>query len=335
MACLSPNCKAIVKTHWSHICEQLLSGRYRPEAVRQVAIPKASGGTRMLGIPTVMDRMIQQAIHQVLQPIYERTFSDSSYGFRTGRSAQQAIVKAREHVRSGHGYVVDMDLEKFFDTVNHDVLMHRLWRRLKDKTLLKLIRRYLQAGLLVGGLTGQRTEGMPQGGPLSPLLSNFLLGEVDKELEQRGHCFVRYADDCNIYVKSQAAGERVLRSVTSFLNKRLKLKVNREKSAVARPWERSFLDYSFTRHREARLKIAGSSLKRCKGKLKELFRQGRGQSVKKTIMKLKPLLQGWLEYFKYSEVKGVFEELDGLPKKKIAVGLLATLEENQEHANAN
>jgi len=307
------------KVHWPRIREQLLSGTYQPQAVRQVEIAKPNGGKRTLGIPTVMDRLIQQAIHQVLQPIYDRRFSESSYGFRPGRNEHQAVTKAREHIRSGYRYVVDMDLEEFFDTVNHDVLMHRLWKRLEDKRLLKLIRRYLQSGIMLGGVSSMRTQGMMQGGPLSPLLSNILLDELDKELERRGHRFVRYADDCNIYVKSQASGERVLRSLESFLSKRLKLKVNRKKSAVARAWERTFLGYSFTRHREAKLKIAKDSIKRFKRNLKEVFRQGRGQSVKRTIEKLKPILQGWLHYFKYSEVKSVFEELDGWLRRKLRV----------------
>lgn len=311
--------KVYCQAHWPRIREALLSGKYQPQPIRSVEIPKPTGGKRMLGIPTVMDRLIQQAIHQILQPIYDQTFSSSSYGFRPGRNAHQAVTKAREHVRSGYRFVVDMDLEKFFDTVNHDVLMHRLWKRLQDKSLLKLIRRYLQAGILVGGLSNPRTQGMPQGGPLSPLLSNILLDELDKELEKRDHRFVRYADDCNIYVKSQAAGDRVLRSIESFLSKHLKLKVNRKKSAVARPWERTFLGYSFTRHREAKLKIARDSIKRFKRNLKVVFRQGRGQSVSKTIIKLKPILQGWLHYFKYSEVKGVFEALDGWLRRKLRV----------------
>ena len=233
----------------------------------------------MLGIPTVIDRLIQQALHQVLSPLFEPSFSESSYGFRPHRSAQQAVLKAREYVRAGRRWVVDIDLEKFFDRVNHDVLMSRLARRIKDKRVLRLIRRYLQAGMMSNGLATVRREGTPQGGPLSPLLSNILLDELDKELERRGHKFCRYADDCNIYVRSRSAGERVMKSLTSFLERRLRLQVNAEKSAVARPWERKFLGYSLTWHRQSRLKVAASSVQRLKEKLREIFRRGRGRNL--------------------------------------------------------
>lgn len=229
-----------LKANWEQTKADLLAGRYRPRAVRGVDIPKPGGGTRMLGIPTVLDRLIQQAIHQVLSPLWEPEFSDHSHGFRPGRSAHQAVKAAQGHVEAGPRWVVDMDLEKFFDRVNHDILMARLARKIRDKTLLRLIRCYLEPGMMDGGIIEPRTEGTPQGGPLSPLLSNILLDDLDKELERRGHRFERYADDCNIYVKSKAAGERVLSSVTKFVEKKLRLRVNAAKSAVARPWKRKF-----------------------------------------------------------------------------------------------
>ena len=311
--------RAYLHEHWPRIKAELLADEYHPQPVLKVEIPKPGNkGMRMLGIPTVVDRLIQQALQEVLSPFFEPSFSESSYGFRPHRSAQQAVLKAREYVREGGRWVVDIDLEKFFDRVNHDILMSRIARRIKDKRVLRLIRRYLQAGMMSAGLTTVRREGTPQGGPLSPLLSNILLDELDKELERRGHKFCRYADDCNIYVQSQSAGERVIQSITSFLDRRLRLKVNAEKSAVARPWERKFLGYSLTSNREPRVKVAKESVKRLKGKLREIFRRGRGRNLGKLIGdELTPLLRGWMNYFRLAEVKGIFAELDSWIRRKL------------------
>ena len=311
--------RTYLREHWLRIKEELLAGSYQPQPVLKVEIPKPGGkGMRMLGIPTVVDRLLQQALHQVLSPLFEPHFSESSYGFRPQRSAHQAVLKARQYVREGRRWVVDMDLEKFFDRVNHDILMSRLARRIKDKRVLRLIRRYLQAGMMSNGLTTGRREGTPQGGPLSPLLSNILLDELDKELERRGHKFCRYADDCNVYVQSRSAGARVRKSLTIFLERRLRLKVNAEKSAVARPWDRKFLGYSVTSQRESRLKVAPGSVQRLKEKLREIFRRGRGRNLGKLIEEeLTPLLRGWMNYFRLAEVKGIFEELDSWIRRKL------------------
>jgi len=306
-----------LKAHWPHIREDLLEGRYMPKPVRGVEIPKPGGGMRQLGIPTVMDRLIQQAMHQMLMPLFDPGFSASSYGFRPGRRAHDAVLAARAHMAEGRRFVVDLDLEKFFDRVNHDVLMARVARRVGDKRVLRLIRRYLQAGLMTGGLTTARSEGTPQGGPLSPLLSNILLDDLDKELERRGHAFCRYADDCNIYVRTRRAGERVMASVTRFLAERLRLKVNAAKSAVDRPWVRTFLGYTVTAHKQPRLRVAAKSVVRLRRKLRTALRQGRGRSLAHTIEDLTPILRGWLQYFRLAETKGVFEELDGWMRRKL------------------
>ena len=309
--------KSYLQTHWLRIKEELLAGQYTPLPVKRIDIPKPGGGTRMLGIPCVIDRVIQQAIHQSLQPIFDGDFSEQSYGFRPNRSAHQAVTQAKEYLAQGCRWVVDMDLEKFFDKVNHDVLMARIARKVEDKPLLRVIRCYLQTGMLEAGIVSQRVEGTPQGSPLSPLLSNILLDDLDKELERRGHKFCRYADDCNIYVRSKRAGERVLTSITRFLEKHLKLQVNREKSAVDRPWKRKFLGYSFTWHKQPKLKVAAASVKRFKAKLKEQFRKGRGRNLERLMETLTPILRGWINYFRLAEVKGIFEELDGWIRRKL------------------
>lgn len=307
------------KEHWPRIREEILGGRYVPQPVRKVEIPKPGGGTRMLGIPSAIDRLIQQALSQVLTPIFDPTFSDESFGFRPGRSTHDAVLRAREHIAAGYRWVVDLDLEKFFDQVNHDILMARVARRVGDKRVLLLIRRFLQAGIMEDGLVSPRTKGTPQGGPLSPLMSNILLDELDKELERRGHRFVRYADDTNVYVKSQKAGERVMVSLERFLSKRLRLRVNRTKSAVARPWKRQFLGFSVTSNMEPRLKVAPKAVQRLKKKLRPLFRQARGNNLTTTVEALNPKLQGWIAYYRLASVTGVFKQLDSWIRRKFRV----------------
>lgn len=282
-----------VEANWVRVKQDLLAGRYRPQPVRRVDIPKPQGGVRTLGVPTVVDRLIQQALHQVMQPIFEPAFSGSSYGFRPGRSAQQAVAQATEHIRSGKRWVVDMDLEKFFDRVNHDVLMARVARQVKDRKVLHLIRRFLQAGMMADGVETTREQGTPQGGPLSPLLSNILLADLDRELERRDLSFCRYADDCNIYVRSQRAGQRTMAGITAFLAERLKLSVNATKSAVARPWERKFLGYSVSR--ALKIRIAKPSIDRLRHAVGEICAQGRGRALTDTIKRLNPILRELLQ----------------------------------------
>jgi RNA-directed DNA polymerase len=309
--------RGFLKEHWAGIKERLLTGSYEPQPVRRVDIPKPGGGTRMLGIPTVLDRLIQQAIHQILSPIWEGEFSEHSYGFRPGRSAAQAVRAAQGHVNAGKRWVVDLDLEKFFDRVNHDVLMARVARRVNDRRMLALIRGYLKSGILAGGVVEARTEGTPQGGPLSPLLSNILLDDLDRELERRGHRFCRYADDCNVYVGSRAAGERVMRTLTRFLKEHLRLSVNLTKSAVDRPWNRKFLGFSFTSQRVSRIKAAPQSVERFRDKLRQRFREGRGRDLRRFLEELQPQLRGWAGYFSIAETRGVFDELDQWIRRKL------------------
>src|ERR1700676_282829 len=299
-----------LKQHWPAIREQLLNGTYEPQPVRRVEIEKQDGsGMRKLGIPTVLDRFIQQAVMQVLQRRWDRTFSDYSYGLRPGRSAQQAVAQAQQYIAAGHGWCVDLDLEKFFDRVNHDKLMGQIAKRVEDKRLLKLIRAFLNAGVMENGLVSPSVEGTPQGGPLSPLLSNLVLDELDRELERRGHRFVRYADDCNVYVSSERAGQRVMESVTRFITQKLKLKVNETKSAVARPQERKFLGFSFSPGPEVKRVIAPKALDRFKRRVREITRRAKGVSMKTTIEELAPYMRGWRGYFGFCETPEVLLSL--------------------------
>lgn len=315
------NLRQHILEKWSSIKEAILQGTYEPMPVRRVEIPKPDGGTRLLGIPTVTDRLIQQAIAQILSPIYDRTFSEHSYGFRPNRSAHDAVRKAKDYIEDGYRWVVDMDLEKFFDKVNHDRLMSTLAKRMSDKLLLKLIRKYLQAGVMINGVVSTTDEGTPQGGPLSPLLSNIVLDELDKELETRGHKFIRYADDCNIYVKSKRAGERTMASVQRFVEGKLRLKVNEKKSAVDRPWRRKFLGFSFTSSRKPKIRIAKQSLKRMKAKVKEITSRKMPYSMEYRLKKLNQYLTGWCGYFALADTASIFEKLDGWIRRRLRMCL--------------
>src|SRR5262250_343962 len=307
-----------LEQHWPIMREQLLKGTYEPKPVRRVEIEKPDGGgMRKLGIPTVLDRFVQQAVMQVLQRQWDPTFSDRSYGFRPGRSAHQAVAQAQQYIAEGHSWCVDLDLEKFFDRVNHDKLMGQIAKRVADKRLLKLIRAFLNAGVLKNGLVSPSVEGTPQGGPLSPLLSNLVLDELDRELERRGHRFVRYADDCNLYVGSERAGQRVMESVTRFITHRLKLKVNQAKSAVARPGQRKFLGFSFTGEREPRRRIAPKAIARFKERIREQTRRTRGISLRQMVKEIVPYLRGWLGYFGDCQTPSVLRDLEQWLRRRL------------------
>lgn len=301
-----------LQEHWPQIRTKLLEGSYKPQPVKEVKIPKGKGKQRRLGIPTVLDRVILQAISQVLQGQWDKRFSESSYGFRPGRNQHQAIRKAQDYIKEGNTYLVDIDLEKFFDRVNHDMLMGKIAKRIEDKRLLKLLRAYLNSGILMeNGVVVKKTEGTPQGSPLSPLLSNLFLDELDKELEKRGHKFVRFADDCNIYVQSPRAAERVKESVSRFIEKKLKLRINEEKSAASRPHKRKFLGFSFTAGKEPRRRIAPESIKRFKAKIRQITRRKRSGKFKEIIQQLNVYIRGWLSYFGYCETRSVLRTLEG------------------------
>ena len=306
-----------LEQHWPTIREQLMSGTYEPKPVKRVEIPKPDGGVRKLGIPTVLDRFVQQAVQQVLQQQWDPTFSEHSYGFRPGRSAQQAVAQAQQYIAEGYGWCVDFDLEKFFDRVNHDKLMGQIAKRVGDKRLLKLIRAFLNAGVMENGLVSPSVEGTPQGGPLAPLLSNLVLDELDRELERRGHRCVRYADDSNIYVRSERAGQRVMESVKRFITEKLKLKVNESKSAVAKPQERKFLGFSFTDGKEPKRKIAPKAIDRFKERIREITHRSRGRSMEQVTAELARYVRGWRGYFGFCETPSVLRRLDSWVRRRV------------------
>lgn len=310
--------RPFLKDHWPEIRKELLNGTYQPKPVRRVEIPKPDGtGVRLLGVPSVLDRLIQQALLQILNPIFDPTFSPYSYGFRPRCKAQSAVKQAQQYIQGGYRWVVDLDLEKFFDKVNHDILMSRLARRIKDRRVLLLIRRYLQAGVMSKGCHIETEQGTPQGGPLSPLLANITLNELDWELMHRGHRFARYADDLNVYVKSRRAGERVMASVKQFVEGRLKLKVNLQKSGVDRPWKRKFLGFSFTFQKEPKIRLATKTLSRFKDRIRQLTSRRKGQSMRQRIERLNTYLLGWIGYFKLVDTRSVIQHLDTWLRRRL------------------
>ena len=312
--------KQFLQTNWLQIREDIVSNEYKPMPVRRVEIPKPNGGTRLLGIPTVLDRFIQQAIAQELNIIYDKKFSENSFGFRPRRGAKDAIKKAESYINEGYRWVVDIDLEKFFDRVNHDILMYKLSRDISDRRVLRLIRRYLQSGIMLNGIVVSNEEGTPQGGPLSPLLSNIMLDELDKELEKRGHKFCRYADDCNIYVRSKRSGERVMENITNFIEAKLKLKVNVSKSAVERPWKRKFLGFTLNiMFGKAYSSISKQSLKKHKDKLRKILSRSSPMTLEQRIIKVNLLNIGWINYYSIAKCKNVVIQLDKWIKQRLSV----------------
>jgi group II intron reverse transcriptase/maturase len=314
--------RGYLEANWTLLKQSILDGSYRPQPVRKVEIPKPQGGTRMLGIPTVLDRLLGQAIHQWLSPQYEPEFSENSYGFREGRNAHQAVLQAKEYLEEGKVWVIEMDLDKFFDRVNHDKLMGELAKRIADKRTLKLLRSYLNSGVMEGGLVSQRVEGVPQGSPLSPLLSNIILNELDKELDARGHSFVRYADDCSIYVGSEKSALRVMESVTEYIEKQLKLRVNREKTQVSQPQQSTLLGFSFFRSKDKwEIRIAPKSLKRVKEKIKAKTKRSDPANAQEKIKKLEAAIEGWVNYFRIARVKNAMQRLDEMVRHRIRTGI--------------